>query len=224
MTGEGKGRPFLLAVTGGIASGKSTVSRILEEMGAPLVDLDVLARKVVEPGKPAFLEIMHFFGPTVLDPSGRLDRKRLSDLVFRDPLKRKKLEGFTHPRIFEEMDRRIQEIAVARPGGIIQVAVPLLFENGLEVRFHKVLLVYAPREVQVQRLMARDGISREAAESILDAQLPMDEKIGKADFVIYNQGTFDEMRRQVEKVWGEIQRTAGSKQKTGKAKTASSEQ
>jgi dephospho-CoA kinase len=212
MTGEGKGRPFLLAVTGGIASGKSTVSRLLEEMGVPLVDLDVLARQVVEPGKQAFLEILHFFGPTVLDPAGRLDRKRLSDLVFRDPQKRKTLEGFTHPRIFEEMDRRIHEIAAARSGEIIQVAVPLLFECGLQVRFHKVLLVHAPREVQAQRLMARDRISREAADSILDAQLPMDEKIGKADFVVYNQGTLEEMRIQVEKVWGEIRKIVTSDQ------------
>ena len=206
-------RPFLLAVTGGIASGKSTVSRMLEEMGAPLVDLDHLARVVVEPGKRAYQEIVASFGPAVLDREGALDRKKLSELVFRDPEKRKMLEGLTHPRIFEEMRRQIDETAAVRPGAVIQVAVPLLYEFELQSRFHSVLLVYVPREVQIERLMARDRIRRDAAERILDAQLPMDEKLRKADFVINNQGSPGETRKQVEKVWREIQKIVSSKQK-----------
>lgn len=192
---------LLVAVTGGIASGKSTVSRMLEGLGVPLIDLDILARQVAEPGKPAWEEIAAYFGREILLPDGRIDRKRLSDIVFRDTEKRKKLESFTHPRIFEEMCRQVDEIASQAPDAIIQIGIPLLFELNLQHRFHKILLVFTRREVQVSRLMERDGISRTSAENILKAQLPIEEKVGFADFVIHNDGSLEETRRQVEAVW-----------------------
>lgn len=198
---RGMGDRLLVGVTGGIASGKSTVAKILEELGAPIVDLDVIARQVVEPGKPAFDEIMDYFGKQVLQEDGYIDRKKLSAIVFSDFEKRKKLENFTHPRINEEMTRQVNEIAERAPGSIIQVAVPLLIELNLQYVFHKILVVHIPPEMQVDRLAERDGISREEAANILKAQLPIDEKVGYADFVIHNDKTPEETRKQVEELW-----------------------
>jgi len=195
---------LILAVTGGIASGKSTVSRMLEELGAPLIDLDILARQVVEPGNPAWKEIVDYFGRELLLQDGRIDRKRLSDVVFRDVEKRKRLESFTHPRILEEMCRQVDEIAALAPDAIIQIGIPLLFELNLRHRFRKILLVFTPSEVQVRRLMERDGISKTAAENILKAQLPIEEKVAHADFVIHNDGPPEETRRQVAAVWKQL--------------------
>jgi dephospho-CoA kinase len=211
----GKDNRLLVAVTGGIASGKSVVSKMLEDLGAPIIDYDVIAREIVEPGKPAWKDIVACFGERVLRQDRSIDRKNLSDIVFRDPEKRKQLESFTHPRIIEEGARQSDEIARKDPDAIIQVAVPLLIEINLQDRFHKVLLVYVPRETQIERLMKRDGIAREAAESILKAQLPIDEKLRHADFVIHNEGTLEETRRQVEQVWEELKKeTEYRRQKT----------
>ena len=212
---RGKDNRLLVAVTGGIASGKSVVSKMLEGLGAPIIDYDVIAREIVEPGKPAWKDIVACFGEHVLKEDRQIDRKKLSDVVFRDAEKRKKLEGFTHPRIIEEAARRANEIAERNPNAIIQVAVPLLIEINIQYKFHKVLLVYVPREVQIERLVKRDGITRQAAESILKAQLPIDEKLGYADFVIHNEGTLADTRRQVEQVWEELkkcQKSVGSKE------------
>ena len=212
---RGKDNRLLVAVTGGIASGKSVVSKMLEGLGAPIIDYDVIAREIVEPGKPAWKDIVACFGEHVLKEDRQIDRKKLSDVVFRDAEKRKKLEGFTHPRIIEEAARRDNEIAERNPNAIIQVAVPLLIEINIQDKFHKVILVYVPREIQIERLMKRDAITKEAAESILKAQLPIDEKLGYADFVIHNEGTLADTRRQVEQVWEELkkcQKSVGSKE------------
>jgi dephospho-CoA kinase len=212
---ESKGPHLMVGVTGGIASGKSTVSRMLEESGAPALDFDVLARQIVEPGKPAFEEIVALFGEGVLQSDGRLDRKKLAGIVFGDERKRKALENMTHPRIVTAFLDRVGEITHRDPPAIIQAVIPLLFEVNLQHLVHKVLLVYIPREMQIERLMKRDGITREAAESILKAQRPIDEKLGYADYVIHNEGTLEETRRQVEQVWEELkkcQKSVGRKE------------
>jgi dephospho-CoA kinase len=125
-------------------------------------------------------------------------------VVFQDMEKRKKLESFTHPRIFEEFYGQVGEIAGRIPEPIIQVGIPLLIELNLQYRFDKLLLVYIPRELQIERLLKRDGISREAAENILKAQLPIDEKLGYADFVIHNEGSLEETRKQVADLWKKL--------------------
>jgi dephospho-CoA kinase len=203
---RGKDNRLLLAVTGGIASGKSSVSKMLEELGAPLIDFDALARLVVEPGKPAWKEIVAFFGEQVVQEDQHLDRKKLSEMVFRDMEKRKKLESFTHPRINEEFEKQVNQIVAEDPGAIIQVAIPLLIELNLQYKFHKVLVVHSSPEMQVERLMKRDGISREAAANILKAQLPIDEKVKFADFAIHNEGSLQETWRQVEEVWKSLKK------------------
>jgi dephospho-CoA kinase len=201
QTLRGKDNRLLLGVTGGIASGKTTVANMLQEMGAPIVDFDLIARQVVEPGKPAWKAVVDFFGKQVLLEDETLDRKKLSNIVFNDMEKRKKLEGFIHPRIGEEFLRQVAEITKKDPNAIIQVVIPLLMELNMMHQFHKILLVYIPPEKQVERLAERDGITTEEAANILKAQLPIDEKVGYADYIIRNEGSLEETRKHVEELW-----------------------
>lgn len=213
IRGEGKDNRLVLGVTGGIASGKSTVSTMLAELGSPIIDFDQLAREVVEPGQTAFNKIVDFFGRQVVTEDGTLDRKILSEIVFNDLEKRKKLESFTHPAIFELFGRRVNEMAREDPETVIQVAVPLLLELNLQYMFHKILVVHIPAEEQIQRLAERDGISLDEASNILKAQLPIDEKPGYADFVIDNRGSLEETRRQVEDLWVHIRESQRKREK-----------
>ena len=192
---------LLLGVTGGIGSGKSTVARMLTEKGVPTVDFDILAREVVLPGKKAFKDIVDYFGTQVLADDGTLDRKRLSKIVFGDGDERKKLESFTHPPIYEAYSARINEISNDHPGGVIQVVIPLLVEANLQHLFDRLLVVYVPREIQLKRLVRRDKITDEEASQIMKSQIPLDEKIKLADFVVDNSSTLDETREQVEEIW-----------------------
>jgi dephospho-CoA kinase len=203
---RGKDNRILLGVTGGIASGKTAVARMLEELGAPIIDFDVLSRVVVEPDKPAWKEIVAYFGEQVLQEDKTLDRKKLSEIVFRDSEKRKKLEGFIHPRIFGEFTRLVKEFAAQDPGAIIQAVVPLLYEVNLQYLFHKVLLVYTPVEIQIERLMKRDGISQEMAVNILSSQLPLEGKRSYADFIVDNSGSLEETKKQVQEIWEKLKK------------------
>jgi dephospho-CoA kinase len=211
---RGKDNRILLGVTGGIASGKTAVARMLEELGAPIIDFDVLSRVVVEPGKPAWKEIVGYFGEQVLQEDKNLDRKKLSEIVFRDSEKRKKLESFIHPRIFDEFTRLVKEFAARDPEAIIQAVVPLLYEVNLQYLFHKVLLVYTPVEIQVERLMKRDGISREMAVNILSSQLPLEEKRSYADFIVDNSGSLEETQKQVQGIWEKLKKFPKGKRKS----------
>lgn len=196
-----KGKNLRIGVTGGIATGKTTVAAMLSELGGLLIDFDRLARIIQQPGKPAFRDIVDFFGERILTQDGELDRKKLSAIVFRDVEKRRRLEHFTHPRIFEEYERQIERYSNENPDAIIQVVIPLLIENNLQSMFDKTVLVYISETEQLKRLMKRDGISKQSAERILAAQLPIDEKRQYADFVIDNTQTLEQTRRQVEALW-----------------------
>ena len=206
-----KGKFLLLGVTGGIASGKTTVANMLRKLGAPIIDFDLIARQVVEAGKPAWKELAEYFGKQVLKENGNLDRKKVSKIVFGDMEKRKKLEGFTHPRIHKEFVKQVNEIAEKDPESIIQVVIPLLIELNLQYMFHKILVVYIPQEKQIERLVERDGITEDEARNILKAQLPIDEKVEYANFVIHNEKSLKETKKQVEDLW----RTLKSLQKEG---------
>jgi dephospho-CoA kinase len=204
-----KANLLLLGVTGGIASGKTTVANMFKELGAPTIDFDVLAREVVQPGRAAWKEIVDSFGQEVVQADGHLDRKRLAEIVFQDQEKRRMLEAIIHPCTFEEYARQVPEIVNKDPNAIIQVVIPLVIELKLQDLFHKILLVYIPREKQIERLIRRDGISSEGAARMLRAQLPIDEKLPYADFVIHNEHSLEDTKRQVEELWErlkEIQR------------------
>ena len=210
---RGKDNPILLGVTGGIASGKTTVARMLEQLGARLIDFDLLSRVVVEPGKPAWRDITVYFGEQVLLQDKTLDRKKMAEIVFRDSEKRKKLESFVHPRIYEEFRRLVKEYDAKDFNIIIQVVVPLLLEAKLQHFFHKILLVYIPEEKQIERVMKRDRISREMALNMLSSQLPIEEKRGYADFIVDNSGPWEETKRQVEEVWKKLKKIQKEKRR-----------
>jgi dephospho-CoA kinase len=197
---------LLLGVTGGIASGKTTVSLMLEEQGAPAIDFDVLSRVVVEPGKPAWKDIVAYFGEKVLLKDQTLNRKMLSQTIFASKEKRKKLEEFVHPRIFDEYAVQLQKLISQRPAEIVQAVVPLLFEAGLQTCFDKILLVYIPEEMQVERLMARDHLNRQRALEILQNQWPIDKKKGYADYIVDNSGSLPETRKQVREIWEKLKK------------------
>jgi dephospho-CoA kinase len=204
---------LLLGVTGGIATGKTTVANMLEELGAPIIDFDVLARRVVEPDKPAWKDIVAYFGEEILLEDRTLDRKKLSVIVFKNAEKRRKLEGFIHPRAGDEYAEGVDRITSADPNAIIQAVIPLLFEANMQDMFEKTLLVHTNRKTQTERLILRDGISEEEAARILDAQLPIDEKVELADFVINNEKGLDETRKQVEALWTKLKKIQREKQK-----------
>lgn len=203
---RGTDNRLLLGVTGSIATGKSTVAGMLEEMGAPIIDFDVLARVVVEPDKPAWKDIVAYFGEQVLQEDRTLDRKAISDIVFKDLEKRKKLESFTHPRIQEEFIAQLVAITEKDPNAIVQVVIPLMIELSLQYLFHKLLVVTTSGETQVKRLAARDNITEDEAKVILSSQIPIDEKAGYGDFVINNENSLEDTRRQAEALWEELKK------------------
>jgi dephospho-CoA kinase len=190
----------LIGVTGGIATGKSTVDRLLAARGASVIDADELAREVVRPGEPALGEVAARFGRGVLLPDGSLDRSGLGAIVFANPEARRDLERITHPRIAELMGERIAA-ALAGPAPLVAVDIPLLFENSREAMFEGVLLVYAPPEVQLRRLRERNGLDAAAALQRLAAQLPIDEKRDRATWIIDNSDGLEATSRAVDRWW-----------------------
>ena len=198
---------LLLGVTGSIGTGKSTVARMLEELGAPIIDFDVLSREVVEPGKPAYSDIVTFFGEQVLSEDKTLDREKLREIVFRDMEKRKKLESFTHPRIGEAYNEQVEKLSQEKDQIIIQVVIPLLIETHMQAMFDHLLMVYAPEEVQLKRIMVRDNISEELAMKIIRSQMSAEEKKGYCDLIVDNSGSLADTRKQVEEIWKKLQET-----------------
>jgi dephospho-CoA kinase len=190
----------LIGLTGGIATGKSTVARLLAGRGAAVVDADLLAREVVLPGSPALGEIAAAFGPAVLTSAGELDRAALGALVFADASQRRRLEAITHPRIGALMGERIAA-ALGSAAPLVVADIPLLFEGGRGELVEGVLLVDAPEEVQLSRLMLRDGIDEAAARARIAAQMPLAEKRRRATWVIDNAGSPESTAGQVEAWW-----------------------
>jgi dephospho-CoA kinase len=187
-------RPLLIALTGGIASGKSAVAEIFAQLGAPVLDTDQIARDVVEPGTPTLAKLVAEFGNDILDASGKLDRARMRARVFADPEQRKRLEAITHPAIREELASRAQ-----RAQGPYQIhVIPLLVESGRAELYDRVLLVDTSEEAQLQRLLARDGSSDELARQILAAQASREDRLDAADDVIVNTGTLQDLQQFVQ--------------------------
>ena len=203
---RGNDNRLLIGVTGSIATGKSAVAGMLEKLGAKTIDFDVLSRVVVEPGKPAYKDIVAFFGEQILLPDKTLDREKLREIVFRDLEKKKKLESFQHPRIGEEFFKLVDQYAQKDPDAIIQVVVPLLIEVNMHPFFHHILMVYASKEVQKKRLIKRDNLTEEMAMNMINSQLSAEEKRGYCDLIIDNSGSLDETRRQVEALWEKLKK------------------
>ena len=189
----------IIGLTGGIGSGKSTVSAMLQELGATVVDADEGARAVVEPGQPALEEIRERFGGDVFGADGALDRDRLADVVFADDRARQDLNDITHPRVRAWMAERMQAAAVAGAAAVV-LDIPLLFESELTAGLEDIVVVWCPVETQVARAVSR-GLREEDVRARLAAQMPLDLKRERATAVIDNSGSPDETRAQVEAFW-----------------------
>jgi dephospho-CoA kinase len=203
---------MLIALTGGIASGKSAVAELFAAKGVPVFDTDQIARDVVEPGTPALASIVAEFGADILDRSGRLDRKLMRELVFADAHKRKTLEAITHPAIREELARRSQAAADA----LYQIhVIPLLVESGRAGAYERVLVVDVPQAEQLRRLQARDGTDATTAKNILAAQASRDARLSVADDVIVNTGTLADLARFVDTLHENYELLAAARTVTG---------
>lgn len=201
---------FVVGLTGGIASGKTTVSRMFSELGVPVICADELAHAAVRPNSPGLGEIRRAFGDDLVDPKGSLDRAAMARLVFNDESARKRLEAIVHPRVLEEQNKKIAELA-AQGHNIAVVDVPLLYESGLEGVFDLIIVVYVPRNFQEDRLMRRDNMSRKEARLRLDAQMSIEEKKNRADRIVDNTGRREAIRKQVEALVEELRSLAGSR-------------
>jgi len=197
---------IIIGLTGGIGSGKSSVTEMFKDEGAYVIDFDYLARVVVEPDKPAWKDIIDYFGPEILSPDRTLNRSILAEIVFSDTKSRKVLEGFTHPRIFEERDTLIKDIKKKDPNAVVIIDVPLLFELSLKKKFDKVVLVYVSRDVQIKRAIKRGVLTKEKVEKRLKAQIPIEEKKLLSDYIINNEGSLKDTRDQVRKVVHELKK------------------
>ncbi|PAD31548.1 dephospho-CoA kinase [Paenibacillus sp. 7523-1] len=186
-----------IGLTGGIATGKSSVSALLASKGALLIDADVIAREVMMPGHPVLAAAVQRFGQAILNKDGTLDRKKLGSIVFQNPDERKALEAITHPAIRQEMRERAAAYEQTYPDKLVVSDIPLLFESGLEKEFDEVIVVYVPRSVQRERLMSRDGMTEEQADARINAQMDIEHKKQRADVVIDNSGLWSETEQQV---------------------------
>jgi dephospho-CoA kinase len=199
---EGAAAMLLVGLTGGIASGKSTVSAMLAERGAEIIDADHIARQVVMPGNPAWCKIRDHFGPGVLFPDGSIDRQALADIVFGDPAKLTVLNEITHPEIFARIADRLE--AHHDQDVVVVLDAALLIEAGLGDGVDVVIVTHSPREIQVERLTGK-GLGEKDASSRIAAQLEPEKRLARADIVIDNSGSLEDLGRQVDKIWKELQ-------------------
>lgn len=203
---------FVIALTGGIASGKSTVCDLLAEKGAYILCSDLLAREVVRKGEPAWRDIVDHFGEGVLDKEGEIDRARLAKIVFSDPGERSFLNSVTHPRIFQLMFDRLRIRDEESGGeGVAVLDIPLLVDVKAAGMFDFTLVVDASPEAQLERITRDRGSSREEALSRIEAQVPRAERLAHADHVIRNEGSLEDLRREVDEAWEAIMRLAAEK-------------
>lgn len=196
-----KQRFLLVGLTGGIGTGKSTVSRMFRDLGCLIIDADLLAREVVEPGEPAYAKIVTEFGKQILDAEGQIDRKKLGALVFGDPAKRRRLEGFTHPEIRQRQAAILAELMTEGFEGIAIFDAALLVEMGGAKNMDRLVVVSAAEAIQVKRLMLRDDISEAEARQRLRSQMPLSLKVKQAHYVVDNSGSREETERRVREVY-----------------------
>ncbi len=193
-----------VGLTGGIASGKSTVAEMFVKHGAHLIDFDGLAHEVQEPEKPAWKEVVNQFGEGILQPDNKIDRVKLGNIVFADKKKLIELDKIVHPFVYQEWHMLLEKIGKKEEHAIVLSDIPLLFEGNMQHLFDLTILVLIVPEKQISRLMTRNGISKEEAGKRLKSQMPISEKIALADIVIDNDGSIPETEKRVRQVWQEL--------------------
>lgn len=198
---------LVLGITGGIATGKTTVTKMLGELGAITLSADDIAREVLTKCNPAYHEVVKHFGPEILKPGGDINREFLARIIFDDPCAREALNKITHPHIIRRMQEHIDRFRnkPPKPGAVLAVEVPLLMECGLENLVDEVVVVAAEQDTQVDRLTSGSNISREEAVRRISAQMPISEKVRRAKRVIWNDSSLKDLAKSVEQLWKEIQ-------------------
>jgi len=204
---------LIVGLTGGVASGKTAVSQVLKEEGAYIIDADQIARELVQPHRPAWNELIKAFGQEILQEDGSIQRKKLADKVFVDPKQRKLLNQILHPRIKEEMDRRTKEIGEKDPQAIVVIDAPLMIELGDHREMDKLIVVTSTQTQQIERLKDRDKTNTEEALRIVFSQMPLEEKLKFADYVIRNEGPMEETRKRAKEVYQELKKVALEKKR-----------
>ncbi|MBI2149813.1 MAG: dephospho-CoA kinase [Acidobacteria bacterium] len=199
-----------VGLTGGIATGKTTVGQMFVELGCHLIDSDRITHQLFEPGQAVHMGVVRAFGERVLAEDGSIDRKVLSEIVFNDPDARTKLNGIVHPAVTQRQSDWLKEIEAKDPGGIAIVDAALMLEVGTYRNYDKVIVVTCSTEVQKRRLRDRSGLPEEQMDARIRSQMPVDEKVKHADFVIDNSGDLDGARRQVEEVNSKLRELAAS--------------
>jgi dephospho-CoA kinase len=207
--GPGTSDPGLsFGLTGGVACGKTTVARFLQELGAHIIDADQIGRELVEPGRAACQEIVQRFGKEILDPTGAIDRRKLGARVFADANALRELNAILHPRIIAHVNQLVREYRMRDSHAVVVVDAALIFEAGIGGHFCRVIVAWCRPEQQLQRVIAKLGVSGQEAERRIRAQMPIEEKRRRADHVIDCSGSKEETRRQVEALFPELQRLA----------------
>jgi dephospho-CoA kinase len=199
-----------VGLTGGIATGKSYVIGVLRELGCEVLDADTVAHQAIEPGQPAYHDIVAEFGPTVLSEAGTINRAVLGALIFADAAQRARLNAIVHPRVFEAQSSWLAGLAARDPQAIAVVDAALMIETGSYKRFDRLVVVYCEPQLQLERLMARNQLTREQAEARIGAQLPSAEKLKYADFSINTSGSFADTRQQVEALYQQLKSLAAA--------------
>jgi dephospho-CoA kinase len=199
---------MVVGLTGGIATGKSTVARLFVECGARLVDADVLAREAVVPGRPVYEEIVATFGDDMRQAEGTLDRERLGRLVFGNPAQLARLNAIVHPHVVREQERLCRDIARKDPHAVIVYDAALLIETGAHTRTDRVIVVTADEETQLRRLKSRNGLSEDEARKRIQAQMPLAEKVRVAHYVLDGTLPMEQLRKEVQRIYEELKRLA----------------
>jgi len=197
---------LLIGLTGGVATGKSTVARLFQACGAVIIDADDLARHVVQPGKPAWRDIVRLYGKQVLESDRTLNRPALAQIVFRDPRKLHALNSIIHPRVAREQARMMRDIARKAPNALIVYDVPLLFEAGVDKRVDQIVVVIAGRETQITRLQQRNHLTRTEALRRIRSQMPLAQKVKRADYVLDGTMPLAQLKRAVKNLYVELRR------------------
>lgn len=203
---------LIVGLTGGIVSGKTTIARMFQELGAQVIDADEIARKVVRPGEKAWQGIVEYFGPEILREDLEINRKKLADIVFSNKEKLAVLNSITHPEIILMLKKQINQLKNKYQKNIICIVeAPLLFEAHLEDMMDKIIVVYLNREEQLKRLLLRNNLTREEAIQRIESQMPLEEKLSRADYVIDNCFSLQQTKKQVLQVWKELEHALSAK-------------
>ncbi|HDP24449.1 MAG TPA: dephospho-CoA kinase [Deltaproteobacteria bacterium] len=194
----------LAGLTGGIASGKSTVASMLRELGCHIIDADKIAFDVVQQGEPAWERIVAFFGTGVLLENGQINRAVLGDSIFQDEMKRNVLNSIVHPEVYRVMAEQIDECSRSAPDSVVILDIPLLIETGMHETLPEVILVYVPQEVQIARLMERDKLSYQDALIRIGSQMPIEQKKRFSTIILDNSGSLEQTRKRVKEIYAQL--------------------